>query len=184
MLDKKQKNFLIGIAHDAILHKLSTGSKLVLNEDKIDDNLKKTSGVFISIYTNGELKSSIGNIEYPDKLYKTVIETSVVAAFENGYTVSKENFNKIKIKISIPDKLEKIDIKNDSQLYIKMQENIDGIMIDHNGSKTSFLPGDWSKTKSNDVFLSELCIKAGLKAEEWKVEGFGLFTYTVEEFEG
>ena len=60
---------------------------------------------------------------------------------------------------------------------------IDGVIIRKGSVSATFLPQVWEQLPRPEAFLSNLCAKAGLPADQWKQGGLTVLTYQVQYFE-
>ncbi len=58
----------------------------------------------------------------------------------------------------------------------------DGVIIKKGSKQATFLPQVWEQLPDVDSFLSHLCIKAGLDADEWTKGDLIVHTYRVHSF--
>ena len=102
---------LIGIARESIRSMLYSKSQFRINPDKMPPALKKEMGAFVTLKINGVLRGCIGRFISKDPLYEVVRQMALAAAFEDHrFTpLTKGEFNKIEIEISVLSPLKKIN---------------------------------------------------------------------------
>jgi AmmeMemoRadiSam system protein A len=116
---------------------------------------------------------------------QAVSENAQNAAFEDErfLPLKQSELNKIKIEISVLSQLEEIHPKSSDELLKILKPNVHGLIIRKGWAGATFLPQVWEELPTHSQFLSNLCMKAGLPADEWKKPGMKFFIYTVEKFE-
>ncbi len=146
--------------------------------------LKQKRGVFVTLHKNGELRGCIGNIEPVKTLVCGVRENALCAAFKDSRfaPVNVDELNLIDIEISILSKPEKMVYKNSRELLQDLTPGVDGVIIEKNHHRATFLPQVWEQLPKPEEFLAHLCMKAGLSANEWEKGGLILHTYQVQSF--
>jgi AmmeMemoRadiSam system protein B/AmmeMemoRadiSam system protein A len=121
-----EKEQLISIARESIKSMLYNKKRLVPDPTALPDIFKEPLGAFVTIKIGKELRGCIGRFMPSDPLYSVVIDMAVACAFEDSRFVplTKEEFNKVNIEISVLSPLKKVtDIKEivlgKNGIYIK-----------------------------------------------------------------
>jgi AmmeMemoRadiSam system protein A len=117
------------------------------------------------------------------ELYKDVIENAINAAFYDPRfaKLTKKEFKTIKIEISVLGIPTKLNYSSEKELLDKLNKNKPGIIIKKGYHQATFLPQVWEELATAELFLSELCLKAGLNSKEWK-DNIDIEIYDVEKF--
>ena len=115
---KEEINQLFSIARNSIHKMLYENKRLTIDPSTISPNLKKNMGAFVTLNVDGNLRGCIGQFTLADPLYEVVNQMAIASAFEDTrFTpLSKEEFDKIKIEISVLGPLKKI--KNISEIVL------------------------------------------------------------------
>ncbi len=100
MTTKKEQEFLLKLARDSILN---YPNNTYPDANKLSKTLKEKRGVFVTLTINKELRGCIGTIQPIMPLYEAVIKNAESAAYADPRfpPLSKEEFSKLKIEISI-----------------------------------------------------------------------------------
>ena len=151
---------------------------------KDDEGLKEQKGTFVTLTMDGELRGCIGQIVPDESVESTVKENALSSAFYDPRfaPLRPEEFEKIKIEISILSKPEEFKYTSTTDLLSFLKPKVHGVIIKLGGRSATFLPQVWEDVPSKEEFLSHLCLKAGLGQNEWKSNKLQVFTYTVEHF--
>ncbi|MCX8178231.1 MAG: AmmeMemoRadiSam system protein A [Candidatus Aenigmarchaeota archaeon] len=178
----QDKKFLLNLARKSIEYFLE--KRELLNIENVNEKLKQKKGVFVTLEKNGMLRGCIGTIQPIDPLYIAVIKNAVSAAFYDPrfHPVDYDEMNDIEIEISILTEPKKIIYKNVDELLKKIKIGKDGLIIKSGFKSATFLPQVWEKIPDKKLFLSELCLKASLPADEWKKSKLEVFKYNVISF--
>jgi AmmeMemoRadiSam system protein B/AmmeMemoRadiSam system protein A len=117
---------LISIARTSIRKKLFENKEMVIDPEKLPLSFTKNNGAFVTLKINGSLRGCIGRFISTEPLYEVVRATALSSAFEDSRfpPLSKEEFDKTEIEISVLGPLKKIDDINEIVLgrhgiYIK-----------------------------------------------------------------
>lgn len=180
-ISKEEAEFLLKLARSSIEHYLKTGEILDVDESSVPyKNLKEKVASFVTLETDrGELRGCIGSIVPHIPLYKDVIANAVYAAVSDPrfYPISLQELDRIKIKISILTPPEEVIYTDWKDLLLKIEPYRDGIIVEQGGKTATFLPEVWQTIPDKEMFLSNLCLKAGLKFDCYKDRNLKVFRY-------
>ena len=146
--------------------------------------LKQKRGVFVTLHKKGRLRGCIGNIEPVKTLEAGVRENAVFAAFKDSRfaPLTLDELALIDIEISILSKPKPLVYKDAKQLIFALVPGEDGVILEKNHHRATFLPQVWEQLPTPEEFLSHLCSKAGLAANAWETAGLKVHTYQVQSF--
>ena len=132
------------------------------------EELKVKKGIFVTLLKNGELRGCIG-IPYPvASILENAREAAILATQDpRFFPLSENELRDISIEISILEQPKKIEFKDEAELLKKLDKQ-KGLILKKRGREALFLPQVWEILKDKKLFLSELALKAGLSADEWK----------------
>ena len=68
------------------------------------------------------------------------------------------------------------------ELLTALRPGIDGVVLKKGLHRATFLPQVWEKLSQPELFLGQLCNKAGLPFDAWRQKGIEINTYQVEKF--
>jgi len=68
-------------------------------------------------------------------------------------------------------------------LIAKLRVHVDGVILSKGPANATFLPQVWEQLPKPEQFLSHLCMKAGLPADDWEKSRLEILTYQVQYFE-
>ncbi len=184
---KEKGETLLKLARKTIAQKL--GIPVPESKD-LEDSLKDPAfqsrrGTFVTLKINHQLRGCIGNLN-PDKTIREGVEDNAIhAAFHDPRfrPLSKNEFDKIDIEISLLTEPKKLEFKDASDLLAKLRPGIDGVIIRKGMYSATFLPQVWEQLPDKEEFLGHLCTKAGLPSRAWKEPGLEVMTYQVQYFE-
>lgn len=186
-LTAKEGKQLIVLARQKIMAELGLANELEEAVRNItSDVCMENCGTFVALYKNeGELKGCMGNIEPVKPLIKGVLDNASNAAFKDSRfsPLTTEELKDIFIEISILTEPEKLNYKDSDDLILKLRPVIDGVIIKKRHQNATFLPQVWQQLTLPEIFLSHLCMKAGLPSDEWKNGELTISTYQVQLFE-
>ncbi len=164
-LSRDEKDELLRMARVCISQFLKEQKIPVFNPVNVILLTKK--GAFVTLKKDGRLRGCIGFIEPIRPLYQTVVQAALYAAFQDTrfLPVTPQELNSLEIEISVLSPLEKI---HDPE---KINVGRHGLYLLKNGRSGLLLPqvavdNGWSR----EMFLRQVCRKAGLQVNAWKTD--------------
>jgi len=160
--------FLVETARKAIVEYLAEGNV----EIHTDEMFKKKQGVFVTLesYPGKELRGCIG-YPYPTMpLIEALAQAAISAAVHDPRfpAVSKEEFRKTLVEVTVLTPPEEIIVKNKNELPGKVKIGKHGLIVEHGPFSGLLLPQVATERKwSAEEFLGETCWKAGLSPDMW-----------------
>ena len=160
---------LLDIARRSIHCGLESGRALQLDVKGFDDNLRIEAAVFITLTRFGDLRGCIGSLQATDPLVQAVASSAFNAAFRDHRfgKVDSTEVDDLSIEISVLSELEPIEAVSRQMLLDELRPGVDGLLMEDQGYRSTFLPKVWEKLPSANEFLGELMQKAGLSAGHW-----------------
>lgn len=157
---------LFNIVHSAIKMMLDEKKEYVADEKNLSPKFLKPMGVFVTLKTDGKLRGCIGRFISSDPLYKVLIASAISSAFEDPRfsPLTKEEFSKINIEITVLGPLRKISNINEIILgkhgiYIK-KDHRTGTMLPQVATEHGWSVEEFLGFTSRD--------KAGIGWDGWK----------------
>jgi hypothetical protein len=177
--------FLVELARKSISYYLK--NLVPMKAPKIGyPKLKQKRGVFCTLltYPDNNLRGCIGIVFPNGDLIETTIEASCSAAQDPRFLpLKEEELNKIVIQLSILSDLERILVYEPRDYLNEIKLGEDGLYLKYKFYSALFLPQvpveqDWDiKT-----YLSQLCIKAGLREDAWINKPIKLYKFKTQVF--
>jgi AmmeMemoRadiSam system protein B/AmmeMemoRadiSam system protein A len=143
----------------------------------MNPKLKIKRGCFVTLKKNGELRGCIGQMSGNVPLCTVVGSMALQAAFnDTRFSPLKQGeLSSVEIEISVLTPFKQINNADDIVL------GRDGVIIKKGERQAVFLPQVATETGwSKEVFLEQLCYKAGLSPDDWK--NAELFTFQADVF--
>ncbi len=174
---------LIEIAKQSIAHGLNTGKALTTSLSDYDSNLLQTRSCFVTLNLNGQLRGCIGSLEARRPLVEDVAENAFSAAFRDPRfkPMTVEEFQAIDIHISILTPASEMTFTSEADLLSQLRPGEDGLILEDQGKRGTFLPSVWESLHTPEQFWRELKRKAGLPYEHWS-KTLKVYRYTTQIF--
>jgi len=189
-LTLEEGKILIKLVRDTVEVFLKTGRIVELSKDMLLQKFYRKCGVFvtINIVDNGK-KMLRGCIGYPyptNFLVEAVIDSAINAATEDPRfpAISLDELDKCIFEISVLTPPELIQVDNPKEYRHQIKVGKDGLIVEKGYNKGLLLPQvpvEWQW--SEEEFLCQCCIKAGLAPNNWLTGGTKIYRFTAIIFE-
>ncbi len=151
---------LLGIARASI------GSSLSGKKQELPDSpwLKQCGATFVTLTKDGQLRGCIGSLEPARPLGADVAENALGAAFRDPRfpALSAEEWPRCGVEVSLLTRPKPLRFADEADLLAQIHAGEDGLIIEADGRRGTFLPQVWEGLPDKRVFLKELIKKAGL----------------------
>jgi uncharacterized protein (TIGR00296 family) len=188
-ISQEEGEFLVRLARKAVGEYLKTRKHAPV-PDNISEKLKQPCGVFVTINSiekgEKELRGCIGYPYPTDPLVQAVIQSAISAATEDPrfYPLSSKELDEVVFEVSVLTPPEKIETEKPKEYPAKIKVGEDGLIVERGMYKGLLLPQVPIEWKWNEEeFLCQCCIKAGLPADNWLLDGTKLYKFQAIIFE-
>lgn len=177
MRDEELGLALVSIARRAI------GARLGLAGDEPPHHtaLAAPGASFVTLFSAEELRGCIGSLHPRRPLGEDVRENAINAAFHDPRfppLVSSE-FTGLSVEVSLLSPSASFCFPVEEDLLARLRPGIDGVILEHQGHRATFLPQVWATLPEARMFLAELKRKAGLAGDFWSPRmNVGLYEVT------
>ena len=187
MLDERQGNILIRLARQTITEHLHLPVREPVREAELDDpDFQAKRGVFVTLKKHGSLRGCIGSLVGQESIVNGVRRHALNAAFHDSRfpPVTADEVPDLRIDISVLSEPRPLAYTDDKDLLKKLRPHVDGVILRAPGGVgATFLPQVWEQLPDPQLFLSHLCLKAGLPQTAWQSGQLEIDTYQVQHFE-
>jgi uncharacterized protein len=183
-LTPEEKQTLLHIARQSLELAVRGEKLLPLDEATLTPCLRESGASFVTLTVRGDLRGCIGALEPYQPLAMDVREHAVAAALEDPRfpPVQPKELKQIEVEVSRLTVPHQLEYKDADDLLIKLNPNVDGIILRDGWHRATFLPQVWEKIPAKAEFLAELCYKMGAAPDAWRHKHLEVLIYQVEEF--
>lgn len=148
---------------------LENNKALPVNASDYSTDLQKQLACFVTLHLNDQLRGCIGALEAYQPLINDVAEHAFAAAFRDPRfpPLQANEFEQIEIEISVLGTPERISFTNEDDLLQQIRPGLDGLILEHQNNRGTFLPSVWEQLPDKNDFLNHLKMKAGLPSNWW-----------------
>lgn len=170
---------LLALARSAIARSFGDDTP----ETPVADSLRQPGAAFVTLTQQGRLRGCIGSLEAWRPLADDVRENAVAAAFRDPRfpPLAQEELVNTRVEVSLLGKPEAMRFSGEADALAQMRPNIDGIIFECNGRRSTFLPQVWEQLPEPPQFMAHLKQKAGFPPDFWSPD-VKLWRYGVDKW--
>jgi len=96
--------------------------------------------------------------------------------------VQPAEVGELQFEVSVLTEPKPLEFASPEDLLSKLRPHLDGVILNLNGRRATFLPQVWEQLPDKVTFLDQLSQKAGYGPGEWRKSGTSVLIYQVEAF--
>ncbi|MCX7962626.1 MAG: AmmeMemoRadiSam system protein B [Burkholderiales bacterium] len=152
---------LLAIARGAIEEALGFGARL---EDAAAPWLRRHGATFVTLLREGRLRGCMGSLAPERALWEDVAENARAAAFRDPRfpRLSRAEWPGCTLEVSLLSSARPIAFADEAELFARVRPGEDGIILEYEGRRATFLPQVWESVPDPRRFFAELARKAGI----------------------
>jgi len=168
-ISTEEKAILLDIARQSIAHGLQHSHALHINPKDYRPLLQSQGASFVTLHLNQQLRGCIGTLEAYQPLINDVSEHAYAAAFKDPRftAVNATELPLLEIHISVLTPAQPMQFSSEADLIRQLNPGIDGLILEDEQHRGTFLPSVWEALPEAGDFLSQLKIKAGMNRNDW-----------------
>jgi hypothetical protein len=138
---------------------------------------------FVTLKTDGQLRGCMGSLEASRPLGQDVAANARAAAFDDPRfpKLTREEWPRCEVEVSLLSAARPIHFADEADLHAQMRAGEDGLILECDGRRATFLPQVWEGIPDKRIFLQELAKKAGLP-EGTRIARCKVSRYRVRKF--
>jgi MEMO1 family protein len=129
--------------------------------------LRQTGATFVTLMKDGQLRGCIGSLQASRPLAQDVAENALGAAFRDPRfpALSASEWPQCQVEVSLLSTPKPLRFADEADLLQQIRPGEDGLILEAEGRRATFLPQVWESVPDTRAFLNELIRKAGLPKE-------------------
>ena len=129
--------------------------------------LGQAGATFVTLTKNDELRGCIGSLEPARALGDDVAHNALGAAFRDPRfpAMTAGEWPQCRVEVSLLSTPKPVRFADEADLLAQIEAGEDGLILEAEGRRGTFLPQVWEDLADKRVFLAHLLRKAGLPAE-------------------
>ena len=176
-----EKKLLLRVARDSIFHGVETGGALAVTATEYPASLQAHRATFVTLELDKSLRGCIGALDATRPLVEAVARHAYAAAFcdPRFKPLTAAEFAGVALEISVLSPPQPMTISSEADLLQQLRPGIDGLILEENARRETFLPSVWESLPKPRNFLRHLKAKAGLSKSYWS-DTIKVLRYTTE----
>lgn len=148
-----------------------------------DPALAQPGATFVTLTQDGHLRGCIGSLEASRPLDADVRANARAAAFGDPRfaPLRPSELERTRVEVSLLAPAERIDFTDQADAIAKLRPDVDGVILEWDGRRGTFLPQVWENLREPHLFLNLLKQKAGLPTDFWAPD-VRLYRYEVRKW--
>ena len=154
---------LLGLARNAIEKSLLGEKELTVDAPW----LRQCGATFVTLTRDGRLRGCIGSLEAARPLALDVTQNALNAAFRDPRfpRLTADEWPSCHVEVSLLSAPKRMEFADEAELLAQLEPGADGVILEGDNRRATFLPQVWEALPDKRVFLAELIKKAGLPAD-------------------
>jgi AmmeMemoRadiSam system protein A len=138
---------------------------------------------FVTLHRNGQLRGCCGTLDAPRPLAEDVWRNAWAAAFSDYRfpQLTAAEWPQVSLHLSLLTVPEQLDVGSEDQLLAQLRPSVDGLILESDIGRATFLPAVWEQLPDPAQFVRHLKMKAGWPATYWS-NRVRVFRYETESF--
>ncbi len=155
---------LLAIARSSIENSLSGKESKLFSESPW---LRQAGATFITLMKSGALRGCVGSLQAVRPLEIDTAENALGAAFRDPRfaAMTAEEWPQCGVEVSLLSAPKPLRFADEADLVSQIHAGEDGLILECDGKRATFLPQVWEGLPQKEIFLRELVKKAGLPAD-------------------
>lgn len=186
-LDTPERRELLALARASIDSALSPGqasNNLVpFTAASLPPALTVRRSSFVTLHRSEQLRGCCGTLDAPRPLAEDVWRNAWAAAFSDYRfaPVTAAEWPQLSLHLSLLTVPEPLDVTTEEQLLAALRPSIDGLILESDTGRATFLPAVWQQLPDPVQFVRQLKMKAGWPVTYWS-QRVRAYRYTTESF--
>jgi uncharacterized protein len=186
-LPTPERRELLALARSSIESALSNGRSggelVAFAAASVPPGLTVRRSSFVTLRRGEELRGCCGTLDAPRPLAEDVWRNAWAAAF-NDYRfppLTAAEWPHVNVHLSLLTTPEPLDVTSEAELLALLRPSIDGLILESDTARATFLPAVWEQLPEPVQFVRQLKMKAGWSATYWS-DRVRCLRYTTESF--
>ena len=182
-LDVSQRRRLLELGRKSIELGLTARRLPAWTDVEIDADLQIPRASFATLEIDGRLRGCCGTIHPARSLAEDVWRNTWASAFSDPRfpPLVRSEYPYLDLHISVLSPLEPVNVESESELLQSLRPGVDGLVLELDSARVTFLPAVWEQLPEPREFLRHLKEKAGWSATFWSSR-IRAYRYTTQSF--
>lgn len=172
-----------GSIDSALANGQPAGQPVPFTPARLPSGLTVRRSSFVTLHRGEELRGCCGTLDAPRPLAEDVWRNAWAAAFSDHRfpPLTAAEWPQVSLHLSLLTSPERLDVTTESQLLAVLRPSLDGLILESETGRATFLPAVWEQLPDPAQFVRQLKMKAGWQAGYWS-DRVRAWRYTTESF--
>jgi uncharacterized protein len=182
-LESAHRNRLLALARQSVESGLHAMRWVPMPALDLPTALTEPRGSFVTLRIAKQLRGCCGNLSANRSLAEDIWRNAWASAFADPRfpPLEAEEWGEAEVHISVLSPLEPLAIDGEAELLELLRPRIDGLVLERDAARVTFLPEVWNQLPDPVEFLQHLKQKAGWPATSWSPY-IKAWRYTTDSF--
>lgn len=183
MLSTEHYQKLLQVARQSIAHGLEKNSAPKISPEEYHERLREILATFVTLKIDNQLRGCIGTTQAISPLVQSVNDNAWSSAFRDPRfgPLTHDEYEKIHISISVLTPSTPVVFNCEYDLFAQLRPGIDGLIIEKDNRRATFLPSVWESLPRSEDFLMHLKLKAGMRPDDCPAKAWIYQSISFEE---
>ena len=160
---------MLRLARGSIEYGFVHGEPAPIQCERLARELMEPAATFTTLRLQGNLRGCCGTLEAVHPLAMDVCLSAFRAAFRDVRfnPVGEHEIRVVQLEVSVLSPLEPLVVTDEADLLHQLVPGRDGLVLDEEGRRATFLPTVWETLPDPRQFLAALKAKSGLPRDYW-----------------
>jgi uncharacterized protein len=172
MFSGPQRRELLALARRSIASALPRGTYQPFQNRVGVAGLMEPGSAFVTLRIGAALRGCCGSIDMTRPLAEDVWRVAWASAFTDPRfpALTERECERIDLHISVLTPPEPLIVADEADLLTQLTPRVDGLILELDGSRATFLPAVWEQLPDAKQFVRQLKLKAGWAGDFWSPE--------------
>lgn len=179
-LQAEQKQ-LLSIARQTLIAASHGKSPPSIDEETLPAALQAERACFVTLrhHVTHELRGCTGVLVARHPLAMEVVVTTRQTALNDPRfpSVEASEVDDLHIEVSVLTPMKALEYRDAKDLMLKLRPLVDGVTLQYEHFRATFLPQVWERVPDPNNFLNLLCRKMGVEQQLWRKVKMNVFIY-------
>ena len=180
-LSDNDRRELLALARRVICDSLTGEAEPLDLITGLPPRLQEPGASFVSLRRGGQPLGTVGSLDPSGAIGQDVADHAISAAFEDPRIppITADDLDGLAVQVSVLGPLVPTGATSHQELCRVLCPGVDGLVVELDSRRVTFLPAVWKDVRDVDDFLALLWRKAGIAAGTWP-SGLRTWTYRAE----
>lgn len=172
------------LARQALQSRAARGKAPAIHLPSFPAVMQGQSATFVTLTLEDRLRGCIGSLKAHRPMASDIMENAIKAGFEDPRfaPVTADELKNCQIEIALLSRPAPMTFLDQDDLLNQLVPGRDGLILQSNSHRGTFLPKVWDSLPTPEAFFSGLRVKAGLSRDHWSPD-MKIWRYMAEAFE-